>query len=169
MVCPPKPVQEDWIDYNGHMNMAYYHVVFDAGVDFAYDSLGIGADYVQQGGSCFTREVHVNYLSELNLGDVATVTWQLLDCDAKRLHFFEHMYRGDVSNLAANTEGQATALAQLELVATSEQMALHVDMRSRRTAPFPSAIGHKIQELMERHANLPKPEQVGQVMQIRRR
>ena len=154
IICPIKPVQADWIDYNGHMNMAYYHVLFDQGVDFAYDKLGIGAAYLEQGGSCFTREVHVNYLSELALGDAALVTWQLLDVDAKRLHFFQHMYKADTQ--------------PSELVATSEQLALHVDMNSRRTAPFPGSIQHQLQQQLAEHSLIKRPSQVGGVMGIRR-
>ena len=45
--CPEQAVEPTWIDYNGHMNMAYYHVAFDRAVDFAYDQLGLGAHYVE--------------------------------------------------------------------------------------------------------------------------
>ena len=125
IVCPPASVQEAWIDYNGHMNMAFYNLVFDQALDFVFDQLGIGAEYVKtRGGSCFTREIHVNYLAELSLGDPIRVTLQLLDWDAKRLHFFQQMYHAEEDYLAA----------------TSEQLALHVDMESRRTAPFPEEI-----------------------------
>jgi len=152
----------EWIDYNGHLNMAYYHVLFDQGVDFAYDQIGIGEAYLQQGGSCFTREVHVNYLSELALGDMALVTWQLLDWDAKRLHFFQHMYQ---ANEAAERE---PSLEALTLVATSEQLALHVNMESRRTAPFPDAIQDSLKQLQQQHGVLDRPTQVGRVMGIKR-
>ena len=154
ILCPATQVEPQWIDYNGHMNMAYYHLVFDQGVDFAYDKLGVGADYLAQGGSCFTREVHVHYLSELALGEPIQVTWQLLDWDAKRLHFFEQMYRGTPD--AAN------------LVATSEQMALHVDMQTRRTAAFPAFIQVKLEKMMASHQALERPPQVGTLMQIKR-
>lgn len=158
LLCPTTQVDPKWIDYNGHMNMAYYHLVFDQGVDFAYDKIGIGADYLAQGGSCFTREVHVHYLSELALGEPIQVTWQLLDWDAKRLHFFEQMYRGSPN--PTNPEEN--------LVATSEQMALHVDMGTRRTAPFPEFIQSKLEAMMADHQQLERPPQVGTLMQIRR-
>ena len=41
-------VEPTWIDYNGHLNMAYYNVLFDRAVDEAYELLGIGLDYVKQ-------------------------------------------------------------------------------------------------------------------------
>ena len=89
-------LEQNWIDYNGHMNMAFYNLVFDQCLDFVFDQLGIGAAYVKtEGGSCFTREIHVNYLAELSLGDPIRVTFQLLDWDAKRLHYFEEMYHAE--------------------------------------------------------------------------
>ena len=151
--CPEKSVQQAWIDYNGHMNMAFYNLVFDQCLDFVFDQLGIGAEYVKaEGGSCFTREIHVNYLAELSLGDPIRVTFQLLDWDAKRLHYFEEMYHAEEGYLAA----------------TSEQLALHVDMRSRRTAPFPAEICSRLDQLMESHRSLNLPDQVGHVIGIPR-
>ena len=154
IVCPEQRVEASWIDYNGHMNMAYYHVAFDRALDHVYDGLGIGADYTASGaGSCFTLEVHVTYLSELTQGDPLRIHFQLLDRDAKRVHFFEHMYHAEQGYLAA----------------TSEQIGLHVDMTSRRAAPFPAAAMERIDALMEAHRTLPRPEQAGHVIGIRRR
>lgn len=154
IVCPRQQIEKAWIDYNGHMNMAFYNVVFDRGLDHVYDRLGVGENYVASGGgSCFTMEVHVNYLQELVFGDPVTVTFQLLDRDAKRLHFFEHMYHAEQGYLAA----------------TSEQLALHVDMAARRSAPFPDDVMARLDRLMACHAGLPRPEQAGRAIGIRRR
>ncbi|MFK7913027.1 MAG: thioesterase family protein [Pseudomonadales bacterium] len=153
IICPDKQVLKEWIDYNGHMNMAYYHVVFDQTLDFAFDALGIGADYVTSDQcSMFSREVHVNYLAEASLGQRLKVTWQLLDWDRKRLHFFQHMR--DASNET--------------LLATSEQLAMHVDMNSRRTAPFPESIQQRIAAVGERHSALAAPSEAGRSIGIRR-
>jgi len=152
--CPTQQVEAAWIDYNGHMNMAYYNLAFDRALDHVYNRLGIGAEYVRNaGGSCFTAEIHVNYLQELVLGDPIRVTFQLLDWDAKRLHFFESMYHGEQGFLAA----------------TSEQLALHVDMATRRTTPFPEAIQARLAAMLADHQGLPRPPQVGRVMGIQRR
>src|ERR1700693_1070015 len=114
-----------WIDYNGHLNMAYYNVLFDRAVDEAFELLGCGADYVKKCQlSFFTAEVHVRYLRELNAGDPVRVTFQLLDFDSKRLHFFEQLFHA--------AEGWVSA--------TSENMALHVDMAAGKTAAFPSDV-----------------------------
>ena len=139
------------MDYNGHMNMAYYNLAFDRGVDHAYDLLGIGADYARSGaGSCFVLEAHVTYLQELVLDDPIEIRFRLLDWDVKRLHYFEEMYHAEQGYLAA----------------TSEQLAMHVDMQTRRSAPFPEAAQAEIAALFEAHQDLSRPGQIGRVMGI---
>ena len=151
--CPDQPIEPDWIDYNGHLNLAYYHVLFDRGVDHVYDQLEIGADYAREGGgSCFTMETHVSYLSELTVDDPVKVSLQLVDHDAKRLHFFQTMVNGNSGELAA----------------TLEQLAIHVDMTTRKSAPFPDQALARITALKEAHAALPRPAQLGSVIGIRR-
>ena len=90
LLCPRESVQEDWIDYNGHLNMAYYNVIFDHGVDHFFDLLNIGAAYAASGvGSCFSLEVHLHYVQELKLGDQVEVRLQLLDYDQNACTFFK--------------------------------------------------------------------------------
>lgn len=154
LICPEQTVIEDWIDYNGHLNMAFYNVIFDRGVDHVYDLLGIGAEYARSGqGSCFTMEVHLNYLSELSLGDNVSVHFQLLDYDSKRVHFFEQLYHQGEGYLAA----------------TSEQIGMHVDMQTRRSAPFPESVINRLEQLEQAHSQLAVPPQVGHVIQIPKR
>jgi len=151
--CPTIDVRKDWIDYNGHMNMAYYNVVFDKGVDHCFDLLGVGVDYVNAtNGSCFTMEIHVTYAQEVVLNDPLRVTAQLIDADAKRLHLFLQMFHAEQNYLAA----------------TMEQLVLHVDLSERRSAPMPELIQTNVQKLREAHAKLPTPAQVGSVIGIRR-
>ena len=79
-------IEKDWIDYNGHLNMAYYNVLFDRCSDEAFEMMGMGPDYAKQRRlTIYTAEVHVCYVQELHLGDKVTVTFQLLDHDDKRL------------------------------------------------------------------------------------
>ncbi len=138
-------VEPGWVDYNGHLNMAYYNVLFDRAVDQVYELLGCGLAYVEkERHSCFTAEIHVRYLRELNAGDPVRVTFQLLDFDAKRLHYFEQLF---------HTDGW--------LSATSENMALHVDMAARKTAAFPQSIMARLELMQAAHHELPIPAGVG--------
>ncbi len=60
-------VEPQWIDYNGHLNMAFYHVLFDRAVDEAFGLIGLGPDYAAtRGASFFAAEAHVRYLRELH-------------------------------------------------------------------------------------------------------
>ncbi len=139
-------VEPSWIDYNGHLNMAYYNVLFDRAVDEVYELLGCGLAYVEQTRhSCFTAEVHVRYLRELHADDPVRVSFQLLDFDAKRLHYFEALHHAEDNWLSA----------------TSENMALHVDMAARKTAAFPDAIAARLQRMKAAHASLPVPQGAG--------
>jgi len=139
-------VEPGWIDYNGHLNMAYYNVLFDRAVDEAFELLGCGLDYVRtRRHSCFTAEVHVRYLRELHAGDAVRVTFQLLDYDAKRMHYFEQLFHA--------AEGWVSA--------TSENMSLHVDMAAGKTVAFPHEIACHLARMRASHAHLPRPEAAG--------
>jgi acyl-CoA thioester hydrolase len=139
-------VEPAWIDYNGHLNMAYYNVLFDRAVDEAFELLGCGLDYLKtRNHSTFTAEVHVRYLRELHAGDPVQVTFQLLDFDAKRMHYFEQLLHA--------TEGWVSA--------TSENMSLHVDMATKKTAPFPPEVTERLAAMLASHRTLPHPEAAG--------
>jgi acyl-CoA thioester hydrolase len=139
-------VEPGWIDYNGHLNMAYYNVLFDRAVDEVYELLGCGLAYLEQTRhSCFTAEVHMRYLRELYAGDPVRVTFQLLDFDAKRLHYFEELRHAEGNWLSA----------------TSEIMALHVDIAAKKTAAFPEVVTAHLRAMKAAHAHLPVPEDAG--------
>jgi len=115
-------VRPAWIDSNGHMNLAYYVVVFDLGTDGLYDALGIGNAYRDATGfSCFTAETHTLYEREVLAGEKLRIGTTLLGVDTKRLHYFHEMFHAE--------DGHR--------VAAQELLALHIDMRVRRVAPFP--------------------------------
>jgi acyl-CoA thioester hydrolase len=139
-------IEPQWIDYNGHLNMAYYNVMFDRAIDELWLVLGIGPDYKKARNlSTFTAECHVRYLREIHLGDPVQISVFLLGSDEKRLHTFEEMRHA--------TEGW--------LSATSENMTMHVDMGLRKTAPFPPDIRPRIDAVAKAHASVPRPEGIG--------
>lgn len=139
-------VEPAWIDFNGHMNMAYYNVLFDRGLDELYNLAGLGQRYRDERQlSFFTAEVHVRYLRELHEGAPVRVTFQLLEFDNKRMHFFQQLFHA--------TEGWVSA--------TSENLSLHVDMTAKRAASFPPDVAKRLAEVRKSHARLPRPEAVG--------
>ena len=98
-------VRPEWIDSNGHMNLAYYVVVFDLATDAMYRILGIGDDYRDAtGNSCFTAETHTLYEREVRLGDRLLVKTSLLGADTKRLHYFHEMFHVESGERSAYCE-----------------------------------------------------------------
>ncbi|NBC33023.1 MAG: thioesterase-like protein [Alphaproteobacteria bacterium] len=140
-------VRPEWIDYNGHMNVAYYSLVFDHATDAVLDHFGIGpTDYVPQGeGSLFVVEAHITYDREVRLGDTLAVATQFLGLDAKRLQLFHTMVHAG--------EGYQ--------VSTSEIMLMHVDQVQRRSSPIPGWAAARLQPVMEAHGRLDRPERAG--------
>jgi acyl-CoA thioester hydrolase len=115
-------VRPEWIDANGHMNLAYYVVAFDLATDTLYDALGIGQAYRDSTPfSCFTAETHTLYEREMLVGEKLRVGAHVLARDDKRLIYFHEMFHAETG----------------ERVAAQELLALHIDMRIRRVTPFP--------------------------------
>jgi acyl-CoA thioester hydrolase len=139
-------VLPEWIDYNGHMNLAYYTVLFDQATDLLFDEFGIGLDYRQSRKlGTFVAETHNLYERELLVGARVRVATQILGLDAKRLHIGHEMF--------AEADG--------ERAATQELMFLHVDLVARRVSPFPDDIARRIGGAAAAHTALPRPAWVG--------
>ena len=146
-------VRPEWIDYNGHMNVAYYVLAFDHATDRLFDLLDLGVDYVErEHKSVFQVECHVNYLQEVKEGDALKFTIQLLDYDNKRIHFFSSMFHRDEGFLSA----------------TAEWLGIHVDLEERRSAELPPASLGRLSELKATHADIPRPPQIGRNIGIRK-
>jgi acyl-CoA thioester hydrolase len=139
-------VRAEWIDYNGHMNLAYYTVLFDYATDLLFDELGLGLDYrrATQHGT-FVAETHNLYERELLVGWRVRIATQIVAADSKRLHLAHAMFALDGGYRAA----------------TQELMFLHVDLAARRVSPFPEELRRRIAEAAAAHAVLPRPDWVG--------
>jgi acyl-CoA thioester hydrolase len=139
-------VRPEWIDSNGHMNLAYYVVVFDFATDALYKALDIGDAYREaSGNSCFTAETHTLYEREVHLNDRLLVRTVLLGADKKRVHYFHEMFHAD-SN---------------ERSAVQELMALHIDMGVRRVAEFPPEKYADLQQAVRQYAPTTLPKGAG--------
>lgn len=147
-------VRPEWIDYNGHMNVAYYMAAFDEATDAFYEALGIGLSY-KNGTDCstFTLEGHITYDQEVFEGDELHFTTYLLDCDSKRVHYIHEMRHAEKGYLAA----------------TNELIGIHIDMNERRSKEFPQPLQDRLQAALDAHKPIAKPKQVGRVIGIRRK
>lgn len=144
-------VLPEWIDINNHMNVAYYVLAFDQGVDSLWQRFGMTYDHIREmNSSTFAVEAHVVYRRELTLDDPYVVTAQILAYDEKRIHTFQRMYHGE----------------EEYLVATAEWMNLHVDLATRRVAPWPATILEDIGQVAGAQGELAAPRDAGRRMRV---
>jgi len=146
-------VLPEWIDINGHMNVAYYVLAFDFAVDALWSDFGLTNEHIMSNNSStFAVESHVLYRRELLQNDPYIVTTQILAFDQKRIHQFQRMYHATGGFLAA----------------TAEWMNLHVDMNTRAVAPWPDDILRAIERVAHAQGEWPWPEDVGRIMRIQK-
>ena len=143
-----------WIDYNGHMNMAYYVMAFDEALDAILDDeLGVGPSYVKASNAGpFALQSHVHYLSELLAEDLFYCRFLLLDADAKRLHVAGSMIRQ----------------RDEKTVCVMEQVLVNVDHKKRRSAPYPPEVQNRIAALAAAHKHIARPAQIGRPIGLAR-
>ncbi len=144
-------VKPEWLDYNGHMNEAYYVLVFSHATDAFMDYAGQDEAYrVRSNCSIYTLETHVVYLQEVSQGEALRIETQLLEHDEKRYRLFHSMYHGRGG----------------DVLATGEHMLLHVDMAGPKSTPFPPEIAERLAAIQAAHAELPVPEQAGRAIAL---
>jgi acyl-CoA thioester hydrolase len=144
-------IPAEWTDRNGHMNVAYYVVAFDRATDAFYDALDVGFSYLDRTArSLFTLSMNVDYLGEVFAGESVRIVSRLIDCDHKRLHYFHEMYHATKSHI----------------VATSELLAMHVNMTTRRSEPFPTGAQALFARVKAAHARMPASPQLGRKIRI---
>jgi len=152
---PEREVPAEWIDYNGHMNVAYYIMAIDQALDqFLEDELGIGEKHVarvRQGP--YALQSHVQYLDEMLEGERFIVSVRLIDFDPKRIHLFIELLNADGCTLAA----------------TCEQMLINVDLETRRSTPYPDWAQARLGHMLKAHSALEHPAQLGASIGIRRK
>ncbi len=142
-------VDPQWVDYNGHMNLAFYVLAFDQATDNFYDQLGIGLNYREaENSSMFTLGINVDYLREVFSGDTLHISTQLLAVDNKRLRYIHQMSQGEKN----------------QLVAVNECLAIHVDMGSRKSVPFPGKTQIRVDSAMVVHQDMLMPQRAGRVL-----
>lgn len=144
-------VQAEWIDINGHMNLAYYTVLFDYATDLLFESIGIGQSYKRlTNHGTFVVETHSLYQRELLVGQRVRVVSQILGADDKRLHLAHEMFR----------------IADRERAATQELMFLSIDLGKRRAVPFLGEAQTRVAAAAAAHADLPRPRWLGRQISL---
>ena len=139
-------VLAEWVDYNGHLNDAYYLVIFSNATDGLMSLIGLdAAGRAATGHTIYTLEVHLNYLLEVKQDVAVEVRTQVLGSDAKRIHIFHTLHRQDDGTL----------------LATNEQMLANIATQSGKTAPFAAPVAALLAPLTKAHALLAKPAQAG--------
>ena len=141
-----------WVDYNGHMSESCYLLVFGDNADAFFRFIGIDEDYRAGGCSLYTVETHLHHRREVSAGEPLSLSLQLLDHDRKRVHLFQEMTHGESG----------------VVLATAEQMLVHVDIDAGRSADLPGYLTERLDAIKHAHAVLPVPEVVGKPMGINR-
>ncbi len=147
-------IKPKWLDYNNHMNVAYYVLVFDLAFEKLLLSLGLGEEGAKTTGiSTMALESHITYNQEVSLGQDVEIRMQLVDYDHKRMHLYLEMY----------VNGGGGYLAS-----TLEQISMCVDLDERRSASFPDEVMAKIQTLSQQQSHLERPGNIGRKIGIRK-
>tara|TARA_B100000524_G_scaffold167675_1_gene85710 strand:+ start:194 stop:661 length:468 start_codon:yes stop_codon:yes gene_type:complete len=116
-----KKIIKDWIDYNGHMNLSYYILVFDMGAEVILSKFKMGEHSAKTTKkSTMVVETHTNYIREVKQNDEVIVSLSHLDHDKKRLHYKLEMREKSTNDLSA----------------TTEVLALYMDLGKRKVSEF---------------------------------
>ena len=145
-------VLPEWIDSNGHMNVAFYLRAFDLAFDGVFDELALGTEMMTSAKvSTFAAEMHITFQGEVFEGDRLRVTTQLVGLDNKRFQWFQAMYHAEKGYLAG----------------TCEWMILFIDMTQRRVTEIPAATRQRLDAVMAAHAGLPQPPEMGRSISLK--
>jgi acyl-CoA thioester hydrolase len=147
-------IKPEWLDYNNHMNVAYYVLVFDLAFEELLLSIGLGEEEAKSTRiSTMALESHITYDQEVSLGQNVEIRMQLVDHDYKRMHFYLEMYVKGSSNYLAST---------------LEQISMCVDLNERKSASFPVEVMAKIKALSQQQSHLERPDNIGRKIGIRK-
>jgi acyl-CoA thioesterase FadM len=138
-------VLSSWVDYNHHMTEAAYLTAFGWGSDAMFTYIGDDDGYRAAGHSFYTVETHIAYLREATQDAPLRITTQVLGVDSKRLHIYHEMMHGD----------------DAALLATSEQMLVHVDVTAGRSVAMLADVKAALDAIVTAHSSLPQPGRAG--------
>ena len=146
-------VKPEWVDYNGHMSDFWYGYLFGEAMDVLYRSVGIDDVYRKNGRMFYTVESLAKHSGEAKVNEPLYVTTQVISVDDKRLHVFHRVHRAGDN----------------QVIATGEQMHLHVDTAAARAAAIEGGLRAKLEAIRKAQAELPMPEEIGKPVGSRAR
>ena len=143
IILPEQEVLNEWLDYNGHMNVAYYTLAFDKSLDiFLEDLLGIGESHAYKNNQGpFVVQAHYHYLNEMRLNEKFHVRLFVVDCDKNKMHLCMEIY----------------SLFQKKVIAVVEQVLINVNLKLRKSEPYPQWAFEKLLKLKNTHKNASLP------------
>ncbi len=145
-------VKPNWLDYNDHMNVAYYVMAFDLAIDAFNGVIGISRDYIERSQrSTVALESHISYHQEASLGEELRIDTRVIDFDGKRAHLYQEMYRSD------------------QLLATQETLSISFDTVARKSCMFDDAIAQGYKSMVAAQRKLPVSGWLGRSVGIRRK
>ena len=146
-------VKPQWLDANGHMNVAFYMSAFDDGGEVFFRDPGIGWDYTNDGvGSVFIVNCKLDFHRELFRDDKLRITTQLVDVSSKLLHTYQCIYHAESEYLAAS----------------AEMLFMHIEFSQRKSAPMPETAQQRLSEILAVHKKMPRPPGLGQTIGIKK-
>ena len=134
-------VQDQWIDYNNHMQDAYYGLIFSYAVDHFQDVVGFDKDYRSKTGcTIFVIEDHKFYLSEVKLGSELVIKTTLMDTDKEKFILHSQMLVND------------------KIAAVSEMLQAHVNtIPIPKITKMPELVYNKFTDLLKHTAECDTP------------
>ena len=133
-----KRIKKDWTDYNEHMNMAYYVLIFDLAWEVVLEKFKMGEHSAKTTKkSTMVVETHTTYNNEVKQGDDVDIVLTHFDHDKKRLHFKLEMYEKTKKNLSA----------------TIEMLSLYIDLNQRKVAEFEDEKIKIMDDFIEKNKN----------------
>ena len=139
-------VKPEWIDHNGHMNVAYYLVAFDEAIGDLFSFLGLDRRYRKTHNiATYCGDFHIRYVRELHEHASLKIQSQLIACDEKRIHLCQSMFHASDGYLAAQ----------------SEVIYLHINLNNKKVGPMDKPLFNRVRAMCEEHSSLPAPDNLG--------
>ncbi|QCW50203.1 thioesterase [Nocardioides dongxiaopingii] len=135
-----QPVPMPFEDINGHLNVRHYIGIASEGLDESLVSLGIPQTWpITAGHACFSAEHHCTYLAELRTGDTMSARVRLLGRSERAAHVLVY--------LLDDTHQRVSYVM--------EEVFLHIEMETRKTAPWPEDVAANLDRQIASDAGLP--------------